>query len=104
MSHTVLTETARLRQDNVFRVGAGQGKIKRGELEKASPAVVWNVLRFMKISNDTSKKIRLDSTKEMAQLLRHFSSPIIRTLCTGRYVRYLLCTYCYETFCLRTEQ
>jgi hypothetical protein len=46
--YRVPTETARLRQDVVFRVGARLGKIKREELENASPAVSGNVLRFIR--------------------------------------------------------
>jgi hypothetical protein len=45
--YKVPTETARLRQDNVFRVGALLSKIKPKELEIASPAVDSNVLRFI---------------------------------------------------------
>jgi hypothetical protein len=46
--YRVPTQTAPLRQDVVFRVCARPGKIKRGELEIASPAVDWNVLRFIR--------------------------------------------------------
>jgi hypothetical protein len=46
--YKVPTETARLRQDVVFRVGARLSKIKREELEIASPAVDGNVLRFIR--------------------------------------------------------
>jgi hypothetical protein len=43
--YRVPTETARMRQDVVFRVGARLGKIKREELDFAATAVCGNVLR-----------------------------------------------------------
>jgi hypothetical protein len=46
--YKVPTETVRLRQDVVFRVGARLSKIKRKELEIASPTVDGNVLRFIR--------------------------------------------------------
>jgi hypothetical protein len=41
-------ETARMRQDVVFRVGAWLGKIKRVELDNALTGVCGNVLRFIR--------------------------------------------------------
>jgi transcriptional regulator CtsR len=58
------TETARLRQDVVFRVGARLSKIKREELETASPAVDGSVLRFTRTIEQYIKETRPDSTKE----------------------------------------
>jgi hypothetical protein len=46
--YRVPTETARMRQDVVFRVGARLGKIKLEELDNASTAVCGNVLRFIR--------------------------------------------------------
>jgi hypothetical protein len=46
--YKIPAETARLRQDVVFHVGALLGKIKRNELENASTAVSGNVLRFIR--------------------------------------------------------
>jgi hypothetical protein len=40
--YRVPTETARMRQDVVFRVGARLGKIKREELDNASTVVCGN--------------------------------------------------------------
>jgi hypothetical protein len=48
IQYRVTTETARMRQDVVFRVGARLGKIKREELDNASTAVGGNVLRFIR--------------------------------------------------------
>jgi hypothetical protein len=62
--YKVTTETARLRQDVVFRVGARLSKIKREELEITSPAVDGNVLRFIRTFEEYIKEIRPDSTKE----------------------------------------
>jgi hypothetical protein len=59
--YKVLTETARLREDVVFRVGARLTKIKREELEIASPAVHGNVLRFIRTFEQYVKEIRPDS-------------------------------------------
>jgi hypothetical protein len=42
------TETACLIQDVLILVGAGMCKIKREELEKASPAVGANIPRFLR--------------------------------------------------------
>jgi hypothetical protein len=67
--YRVPTETARLRQDVVFRVGARLGKIKREELENASPAVSRNVLRFIRAFEQYIEEIRPDSTKEVIELL-----------------------------------
>jgi hypothetical protein len=61
--YRVTTETARLRLDVVFRVGAWLSKIKREELEIASPAVDGNVLRFIRSFEEYIKEIRPDSTK-----------------------------------------
>jgi hypothetical protein len=46
--YRVTTETARMRQDVVFRVGPRIGKIKRKDLDKASTAVCGKVLRFIR--------------------------------------------------------
>jgi hypothetical protein len=46
--YRVPTETARMRQDVVFCVGAWLGKIKREELDNVSTAVCGNVLRFIR--------------------------------------------------------
>jgi hypothetical protein len=54
----------RLRQDVVFRVGAQLSKIKRKELEIASPAVDGSVLRFIQTFEQYIKEIRPDSTEE----------------------------------------
>jgi hypothetical protein len=54
--YKVPTETARLRQDVVFRVGARLSKIKREELEIASPAVDGNVSGSYELLKNTSKK------------------------------------------------
>jgi hypothetical protein len=62
--YKVPTETARLRQDVVFRVGARLSIIKREELEIASPAVDGNVLRFIRTFEQYIKEIRPNSTKE----------------------------------------
>jgi hypothetical protein len=48
ISYRVTTETARMRQDVVFRVGARMENIKREELDNASTAVCGNVLRFIR--------------------------------------------------------
>jgi hypothetical protein len=71
--YKVPTETARLRQDYVFRVGARLSKIKREELEIASSAVDGNVLRFIRTFEEYIKEIRPDSTKEeVIELVRDF--------------------------------
>jgi hypothetical protein len=68
-------ETALLRQDFVFRVGARLGKIKRKELDNASTAVCGNVLRFIRTFEQYIEAIRPDPTKEeMVELLRDFFS------------------------------
>jgi hypothetical protein len=73
--YKVTTETARLRQDVVFRVDARLSKIKRDELETASPAVDGNVLRFIRTFKQYIKEIRPDSTKEeVIELFREFFS------------------------------
>jgi hypothetical protein len=46
--YRVPTETARMRQDVVFRVGAWLGNFNREELDNASTAVCGNVLRFIR--------------------------------------------------------
>jgi hypothetical protein len=75
--YKVPTETARLRQDIVFRVGARLSRIKQEELEIASPAVDGNVLRFIRKFEEYIKEIRPDSTKEeVIELFRDFS-PIL---------------------------
>jgi hypothetical protein len=60
--YKVPLETARLRQDVVFRVGARLSKIKRKALEIASSAVDGNVLRFIRTFEQYIKEIRPDST------------------------------------------
>jgi hypothetical protein len=75
--YNVPTETALLQQDVVFRVGAMLSKIKRDELEIASPAVDGNVRRFIRTFEQHIKEIRPDSTKEEEiELFRDFS-PIL---------------------------
>jgi hypothetical protein len=59
----VPTETARLRQDVVFRVGARLSKSKREEFEIASSAVDGNVLRFIRTFEQYIKEIRPDSLR-----------------------------------------
>jgi hypothetical protein len=61
--YRVTTETARMRQDVVFRVGARLGKIKREELDNASTAVSGNVLRFLRTFEQYIEEIRPDFTK-----------------------------------------
>jgi hypothetical protein len=71
--YRVPTDTARLRQDLVFCVGARIGKIKREELENASTAA--NVLRFIRTFEQYIEEIRPDSKKEeVIELLREFFS------------------------------
>jgi hypothetical protein len=73
--YKIPTETARLRQDVDFRVGARLGKIKREELEIASPAVDGNILRFIRTFEKYIKEIRPDSTKkEVIELFRDIFS------------------------------
>jgi hypothetical protein len=68
--YRVSTETARMRQDVVFRVGARLGKIKRVELDNASTALCRNVLRCIKTFEQYTEEIRPDSTKkEVIELL-----------------------------------
>jgi hypothetical protein len=75
ISYKVQTETARMRQDVVFRVGARLGKIKREELDNASTAVCGNVLRFIRTFEQYIEEIRPDSTKEeVIELLREIFS------------------------------
>jgi hypothetical protein len=62
--YRVTTETARMRQDVVFRVGARLGMIKREELDNASTAVCGNVLRFMRTFEQYIEVIRPDSTRK----------------------------------------
>jgi hypothetical protein len=62
--YKVPTETARLRQDDVLRVGARLSKIKRKELEIALPAVHGNVLRFVRTFEQYINEIRPESMKE----------------------------------------
>jgi hypothetical protein len=57
--YRVPTETARLRQDVVFRVGAWLGKIKREELDIASTAVSKNVPRFIRTFEQYIEEIYL---------------------------------------------
>jgi hypothetical protein len=54
--YKVPTETARLRQDVFFRVGARLSKIKREELEIASPAVDGMFSGSYELLKNTSKK------------------------------------------------
>jgi hypothetical protein len=76
--YKVPTETVRLRQDVVFRVGARLSKIKRKELEIASPAVDGNVLSFIRTFEQYIKEIRPDSTKEeVIELFRDFFSDTV---------------------------
>jgi hypothetical protein len=71
--YQVPIETACLLQDVVFRVGARLSKIKREELEIASPAVDGNVLRFIRTFEEYIKEIRPESTKkEVIELFRDF--------------------------------
>jgi hypothetical protein len=73
--YRVTTETARMRQDVVFRVSARLGKIKREELDNASTAVCGNVLRFIRNFEQYIEEIIPDSTKEeVIELLRGFFS------------------------------
>jgi hypothetical protein len=75
--YKVPMNTSRLRQDVVFRVGARLNKIKREELEIASPAVDGNVLRFIRTFEQYIKEIRPDSTKEEVIELFETFSPIL---------------------------
>jgi hypothetical protein len=71
--YRVPIETARLRQDVDFRVGARLGKIKRKELNNASESVSKNVLKFIRTFEQYIKEIRPDSTKEeVIELSREF--------------------------------
>jgi hypothetical protein len=73
--YRVPTETARMRKDVVFRVGARLGKIKRKELDNALTAVCWNFLRFIRNFEQYIEEIRPESTKdEMIELLREIFS------------------------------
>jgi hypothetical protein len=64
----------RLRQIVVFRVGARLGKIKRKELENASPAVGGSVLRFTITFFQYVEEIRPDSANEVVvELQENFS-------------------------------
>jgi hypothetical protein len=102
--YKVPTETARLRQDVVFRVGARLSKTKLEELEIASPAVDGNVPRFKRTFEEYIKEIRPDSTKEeVIELFRDFFSDTVNFV-HRRYCRYLLCTYFCGRFCSHTEQ
>jgi hypothetical protein len=76
--YKVPTETARLRHDVFFRIGARLSKIKREELEIASPAVDGNVLRFIRTFEQNIKEIRPKSTKkEVIKLFRDFCSDTV---------------------------
>jgi hypothetical protein len=73
--YRVTTETARMRQDVVFRLGARLGKIKREDLDNASISVCANVARFIRTFEQYIEEIRPESTKEEAiELLRDFFS------------------------------
>jgi hypothetical protein len=73
--YRVTTETARMRQDVVFRVGARLGKINREELDIALTVVCGNVLGFIRTFEQYVEEIRLESTKEeVIELLREFFS------------------------------
>jgi hypothetical protein len=73
--YRVPTETARIRQDIVFRVGARLGKIKREDLDNESTAVCGNVLRFIRTFEQYIEIIRPDPTREeVIELLREFFS------------------------------
>jgi hypothetical protein len=64
--------------DVVFRVGARRSKIKREELEIASPAVDGNFLRFIRTFEEYIKEIRPDSTKEeVIELFRDLFSDTV---------------------------
>jgi hypothetical protein len=69
--YKVPTETARLRQDIVFRVGVRLSKIKREELGIASPAVDGNVLRFIRTFEKYTKEF--DQTSRRRRWLSFFS-------------------------------
>jgi hypothetical protein len=122
--YKIPTETARLRQDVVFRVGARLSKIKREELEIASPAVDGNVLRFIRSFEQYTKEIRPDCTKEEVIELFHFflrycelcASPGIADICSahnstesfirirgsGEACRRRICTFApYQSSCAR---
>jgi hypothetical protein len=72
--YRVTTETARMQQDVVFRLGARLGKVKLEELDNASTAVCGNVLRFVR-TFEYNEEIRPDSTnEEVIELLREFFS------------------------------
>jgi hypothetical protein len=62
--YRVKTETARMRQVVVFRVGARLGKVKRKELDNESTGVCGNVLRFKRTFEQYIEEIRPESTKE----------------------------------------
>jgi hypothetical protein len=96
--YKIPTETVRLRQDVVFRVGARLSKIKREEQEIASPAVDGNILRFKRTFEQYIKENRPESTKEeVIEIFRNFFSDTVNFVHrpVGRYCRYLLCTYFY---------
>jgi hypothetical protein len=91
--YRVPTETARMRQDVFFRVGARLGKIKREELDNAS-TVCGNVLRFIRTFEQYIEEIRPESTKEeVIELRREFFSDAMNFVHRQVY-RYLLCTHC----------
>jgi hypothetical protein len=80
--YRVPTETAHMRQDVVFRVGARLGKIKREELDNASKAVCGNILSFIRTFEQYIEEIRPGSTKEeVIELVREFFSRY-NELCT----------------------
>jgi hypothetical protein len=60
--YTAPTETERMRQDVVFRVGARIDKIKREELDNALTAVCGNFIRFMRTLEQYIEEIRHCST------------------------------------------
>jgi hypothetical protein len=69
--YRVSTETARLRQDVVFRLGARLGKVKREELENTSTSVSGKVLRFIRTFVQYIEEITPVFTKEeLVELLR----------------------------------
>jgi hypothetical protein len=69
------TESARLRQDVIFRVGARLSKSRHEELKNASTAVIGDGLRFIRTFEQYIEEILHDSTKdEEIELLREFFS------------------------------
>jgi hypothetical protein len=73
--YRVTTETARMQQDVVFRIGARLGKNKREELDNASTAVWGKALKFIRTFEQYIEEIRPDSTKEeVIELIWEFFS------------------------------